>query len=101
MLRSILLVAALATALGCDNMVSVSGAPLDENECGQLMDKIHEIMRVGLTGEDLEWFDQTHLDDRPDSVRECVEDPAWDRAGFQCAMKAGNDGALQRCVMRF
>lgn len=93
------LTAIVASCLSCD-MVSVSAEPLNEIECGQLMDKINEVFTADLEGEDLESFNADHARGRAESVRECVEDPAWDRRGFQCAMAASSEAGLKSCILR-
>jgi hypothetical protein len=93
-----LLVLCLAGAATACNLVETSGPPLSEAECTQLIDKIHATFAEGLTGEDLEEYNS--YDDRDESIAECVADPAWDRAGFECAMKADGEAALQLCALR-
>jgi len=89
---------ALVFLLGC-GVVSITEELLNEAECEQLMDKIHEVLRVGLTGKDLEGFDADHEVGRAESVRNCVEDPVWGRRGFECLMAADDGGAMNRCIL--
>lgn len=92
---------ALAAALllmisGC-GLDEVVGGPLNREECGQLMDKIHDVVGEGLTGEDLAEYDADR--DREADIEDCVTDPAWDRAGFNCAMKATGEPGLKACIL--
>jgi hypothetical protein len=94
-----LLAMCFACALTACNMVEVSGAPLTETECAQLIDKIDQTFAEGLTEENLAEYEAAY-DDRAESIAECVTDPTWDRTGFACAMKAKSEGELQRCVFK-
>ena len=96
-MRRLLVMWCLACAVTACNVVDVSGPPLSEAECSQLIDKIHATFAEGLTGEDLEEYEA--YGDREDSIAECIAEPAWDRAGFDCAMKADGEGELQRCAL--
>ena len=95
-MRRLFAIACACAGLACN--VDASGKPLTEEECGQLIDKIHETFAAGLSGQDRANLDADR--NREQSVAECVSDPSWSRAGFQCAMKADSQAALQLCIMK-
>jgi len=94
---SILVISGLL--VGCGAGVG-GNAPLNEEECGQLLDKMNEIFAKGFKGEELEEWNADHYATRDEEVAECVADPAWGRKGFECVMKANSKGGLDMCIMR-
>ena len=90
------LAASIAITLTACNVVSVSDEPLSRKECGNLMDKIHDIHGEGLTGAGLAEYNDSR--DREFDVEECVTDPVWGRRGYECAMKATGEATLTACI---
>ena len=72
---------------------SVGSNALSEEECGQLLTQIDTLVNAEY-GVD----EPTDPAEFAEDVRQCVEEPAWDRSGFECAMKATSNSQLQRCI---
>ena len=86
----------LTATLGCSG--SGSEAPLTAAECGELVDHFSEVLAQGLPRTDLAEWNADHAAERDAEIAECVAEQNWDRAGFECAMKATSQSGFQRCI---
>ena len=71
---------------------------MTEAECRQLHDKLDQIMYADLSSSERAELAETE-DEKAANARECVEDQAWNRSGFECAMKATTEAELNRCML--
>lgn len=95
---SLLAVGTLLCGLSAWGCGGAGGKALSESECLELGAKIEEVMFAGLAPSELE-----EVADTPEQearfVQECMAGENWNRAGYECAMKARSEKDINRCIL--